>query len=297
MRLISRLLPKSKNPELAKTYAVFTALFLIFLSYFVALGLAFGLPIILSKILPDTASKDIELYVSIALGVVVTAFFVWMSWDTVDAMVGTAIKADAEDTKQRLEKKLEQYKAENAEKEYVKRQNLEFVSVVLKDLSNEPIEGTEKYSDESLRQAFRRRIARDAILRELAYNDVLLKKIALEATKMALRKTDIDGERASRDTILILFRHDLYIYLKAWLMHSISNGREMNAAIIKQRCLGKQVQYINALTHIKQELIRKHQVSEKFEPEHRADVIQMLEEYLDKLIASLQQAYRKIDTR
>jgi len=297
MRLISRFLPKSKNPELAKNQAVFTTLSLVFLSYCVALCLAFGLPILLPKILPDNASEAVKLYIQIALGAVMTVFFLWMSWDTVDAMVSSAIRADVSVTEKRLAEELEQYKAENSEKEHIKRQNLEFTAIVLEDSSSEIIDGLEGYSDKALRQAFRRRVARDFIIRELAYNDALLKKIAIEATKMTLKKAKMSGEEASQDEDTMIFWQDIYIYLKAWLMYSIYSDREMNVAVIKQRCQGRQAQYINALTYIRQELIKKRQVMEIFESEYKSDIIRVLEEYLNKLIAVLQQAHRKMDVR
>ncbi|MBD1847671.1 hypothetical protein H6F89_30590 [Cyanobacteria bacterium FACHB-63] len=276
---------------------MFTTLSLVFLSYCVAFCCAFGLPILLSKILPADASEATKLYIQLFLGAVVTVFFLWMSWDTVDAMVGSAIRADVSVTEKRLSKELEQYKAENSEKEHIKRQNLEFTSVVLSDLSSEIVDGLEPYSDKALRQAFRRRVARDSIIRELAYNDALLKKIATEATKMTLKTAKMSGEEASQDEVILIFRQDIYIYLKAWFMCSILNDREMNVVVIKQRCQGKQAQYISALTYIKQDLIKKRQVVERFETEYKSDIIQMLEEYLNKLIAALQQAYRKMDVR
>ena len=168
---------------------------------------------------------------------------------------------------------------ENSERDYEARQNLEFRSVVRSEVAGyENIES-------SLRKAIRERNARDSITRGLAYNEDLVKKIALKATKEIFCPKD--SIQWIPDTTVVLFREDLYVYLSAWLMHSIANTRLMDLSIIEQRHPEKS-KYIDAIIYIKTTLIHTSLVSKNISSEYSDDAILILDEYLGKLIIQLQ---------
>ena len=289
MRIFSRFLSRSTHPDITKSNAVFTVLSLIALAYFFAFTIALAAPNILSKVLPNNATEDMKFYASLALLFLTTGGFTLFCWDMVNDRVRSAIKADVEVKERSLEEdfklkkeELEVYRRENSEKEYFKRQNLEFQAVTGANIYHlNP--SLDKISD----QAFRTRMARDTIIKGLAYDDEILRKLAIEASKKALNKSSVSGNEANKDKNLTIFRQDIFIYLKSWLMFSVTNGREMDVSVVKQRCRGKSIQYIEALSYIRETLIKKRQVVEKLESPYKNESIQMLEEYLDKLIKSL----------
>ena len=267
MKTFNRFLSRSTDPDVTKTNAVFTVLALIWLAYFIAFTVALVGPAVLSKILPSDAAEFTKNYVSLIILFITTALFALFSWDMVNDKVRSAIRAD-----------VAVKESENSEREYFKRQDLEFKSVTGADLYS-----ISPSSDKALDQSFRSRMARDSIIGGLAYDDTLLRKIANGATKEAL-SAHIPGVRANKDETITIFRQDIFIYLKSWLMHSVMNGRCMDISVVKQRCPGKKAQYVKALTYIRETSIKQRQVVEKLDSQYKYHSIQMLEKYLDILI-------------
>ena len=143
--------------------------------------------------------------------------------------------------------------------------------------------------DESLNEALRRRIARDLVIRAIAYNDELLRFIALEASAKVLNKTNLTNIEAEENTELNLFRQDIYIYIKAWLVCSIANDNEMPINFIKHRCNDKKELYEKAILYIKEERIKEQDVIDELEyfdrqSKYVEDAINLIDEYLTRLI-------------
>lgn len=272
MKTFKKFLSRSTDPNVAKTDAVFTVLALIWLAYVIAFIIALGGPVVLSKILPSDATESTKNYVNLMIVLITTAFFALFSWDMVNDKVRSAIKADV------AVKELA-----NSEKEYLKRQDLEFQSV-----TGVGIYEINPISNYELDKSFKARMARDTIIKGLEHNDDLFKRISIEATIEALDAYHISQAEVSQYNDIAVFRQDVFIYLKSWLMQSIMNGRYMNVSVVKQRYPDKEAAYVKALTHVRNILIKKRQVVEKLQPQYREDSIKMLEEYLDYLIKSLQ---------
>lgn len=287
---------KAKNSEVAKNQAVSTTLGLIFSAFLIALIVTFGLPKLLALFLGNDTAESIKTFVNIITGLITSSLFLWLSWDRINATVGSAIDAAVneriETEVSRYKQELDNYRKMESLEAVIKRQNREFYAAIPDNsrCGKEDLLSLNIYSDESLTKAFRRRVARDAIIRGLAYNDSLLVDIALSASKRVLNKVKLSPVEASQDTDLQLFRQDIYVYLKVWLIFSITNEREMSVSEIKQRCLNSHKNYVSALLDIRERLIRHPEVIQCLEPEYREDAIQLIEEYLDKLVALLQKS-------
>lgn len=292
MQLISRFLPKSEDPDLAKNQAVFTAIFLIFGGCMIIPLLYFVLPEWLSNNLPNSMSPESKKNIIAFAPILLTLACILFSYDMINAMIVSAIKADVNLSKRSmeldilsLEEEFEEYKKKIAGNEEVKNQELEF-----RLYYNSLMRRKDEYIDQPMSQSFRKRFVRDAIIRGLAHNDNLLEEIAIISTKAALNM----GKIAPQDENSIFFCHDIFIYLKAWLMHSISNDRIMDTGTIQQQCPNKTIEYISALNHIRQTLIRSNKVMRCIEDEYQSEAVQLLDLYLGKLISQLESTHNKI---
>ena len=298
MKLFSRFLPQSRHFGVAKTDALFTVIGLIFLAYLFAVSISLLIPKILDKFLPDSPppSEGMKIFVGVIVLIISAAPLALFSWDMVNARVSSAIDAGVAESissgSQKHVNQIEQLQyqlqelrrdKENSERGYEVRQDLEFRSVVRLEVAGD------ENLEISLRKAIRARNSRYSIMKQLACNESILKKIALKATKeIFYPKNSITSHSLKwipndKET---LFREDLYVYLSAWLMHSIENTRLMDSSIIEQRYPNK-LKYIEALTYIKRTLIKDSLVSNLIDPEYRADAVIILGEYLEKLILQL----------
>lgn len=296
MQLISKFLPKSEDPDFAKNQAVFTAIFLIGGGCMSILLLYFVLPEWLSNNLPNSMSADSKKNVIAFAPILLTLALILFSYDMINAIIVSAIKADVnlckknlESTILSLEKEFEEYKKARDGNEEIINQELEFRRSITMAMTRK-----NGYTDQPMSQSFRKRFVRDAIIRGLAHNDDLLEKIALISTKAALNMGGIDGKIATQDEDSTFFYQDIFIYLKAWLMHSISNDRVMDIGTIQQQCPNKTIEYISALDHIRQTLIRSNKVMRCIEDEYQSEAVQLLDLYLDKLIIQLKLTQNKI---
>lgn len=318
--ILSRVIPKTRNPEFAKNTAVLMSLILIFAAFLISSFLAFGLPVVLPRILPENASESTELTVQVLTSLITGGLFLFVSWDMVYGLVGSAISAAAEkEFHERIQPHLEDIKAcrkdldecrENLSTErIVRRQNEEFYATIPSSSRNNGGLLIRIFSaeEDSLNQVQRRRIARDLITAGFAYNDNLLLDMALSASKRALNKEGLTEAEGVIDTDLEIFRQDIYAYLKAWLMLSISNECKMEVAVIKQRYPNEHSPdieaYINAITDVKERLIRHPEVVKCLKPRHpemasyytpecKETALQLEEQYLGILLDELHEISR-----
>lgn len=283
LMIFSKVLPKSQNPGLARTYAIFTTLFLIVIAFILALFLAFGLPLLLSHWLDKDTPESIKSTINVLICLVTSGLLVFISWDMVDSMIGSAIQAAVDEL-------IEDYKSRHTSEAIIERQNLEFLSAVSL-ISKQQTNLTLKIAiEQSSHQVLDRRFARDAVMRGLAYDDRFLRGIALSASRKAIY--------AEKDrNKLNLFRNNIYVYLKAWLMFSIAADREMDIEIIKQQYPSEQKPdrraYERALKDVKDRLINRPSVVKKLDPMYQEEAIKILEEYLIKLIDALKSVSNK----
>jgi hypothetical protein len=258
-----------------------TVLQLIVAAFGLGFFIAFAALPWLSSLFPIGADKkSLEIVLGLFFTVLIAIGLSLFSWDRINSTIGSAINAGVIE---KLEIEKNKYNLDKA----VNRQRNEFYATVNSlslVFSNDegfvfPINLGDDY--------IRRRNARDAVSRGFAYNDKLLKKIALAATLKAFQKIELNQTEIDEDTDLQLFFSDIYIYLKAWLMFSIANEREMEVSVIKQRCPNKEDTYIKALLDIKNRLIRDKKVTKYLDIRYREDSIELMDEYLDKLVTIL----------
>ena len=283
MKLFSRFLRQSKNFGVAKTDALFTVIGLIFLAYLFAVSVSLLIPKILDKFLPEnpSPSEGMKIFVSVIILIISAAPLALFSWDMVNARVSSAIDAGVDEI---IRAKSQEYENQiGHRRDYEMRQDLEFHSVVRSEIA-----GYENL-ELSLRKAIRERNSRYSIMKQLAHNEDVLKKIALRATKEIfcpkdpITRQSLNWIPSDEET---LFREDLYVYLSAWVMHSIENARLMDSSVIEQRH-PMALKYIDALNYIKESLINNALVYNLIDSEYRADAITMLSDYLEKLILQL----------
>lgn len=274
--IFSKILPKSQNPDLAKTYAVFTVLFLIFTAFIVALFLAFALPLLVSHSIDKDAPESTKLAINVVSTLVTSGLLAFISWDMVNEMIGSAIQAAVKEI-------IVDYQSRHTSEAILNRQNLEYSSAV-SHISKQEINLLSQIVEKSPHQILHRRFAREAVIRGLAYDDKFLLGIALSASRKAIY-TEKDKNK------LGLFRKNIYVYLKIWLMFSIGNDRDMPIEIIKQQYPSEQKPdrkaYERALKEIKDRLIKHPEVVKRLDSTYQEEAIKILEEYLVKLIEGL----------
>ena len=272
---------RSDNSEFAKNKAVSRTFELIFLAFVVALLNTFLFIPMLSPVLGENPPKVLEIAVNVCITIIVSLIFVRFSWDEVNSTVRIAI-----DTA------IDEYEKARSLDENIKRQHQEFLSTIPTSSRSGIDNKLNLAFDESLNRALRRRIARDLVIRAIAYNEDLLGFIALEASAKTLNRINLNNLEVEEDTELNLFRQDIYIYLKAWVVCSIANDNEMPVSFVKQRCDSKNELYEKAILYIKEYCIKEQDVIgelERFDPElkHVEDAISLMDEYLMKLIKLL----------
>ena len=157
--LLSRVLPKSQDPDLARTQAVFITLGLIVL----ALALPFWLSNFFPNGTPDTTK-------SLITGAVV----VLISWDMVNDIVGAAISAAKK-------KSIDDYLENNSSDGIRKKQDLEFYAMLPIHSRRGSLSLERVHDEQELKRIKRNVIARELIVITLGNDDELLKAIALRA--------------------------------------------------------------------------------------------------------------------
>jgi len=256
-----------------KEWAVGTTLLLIFTAFVLARWL--------SKTFPDGSGLEL----------IYAALMLFFSWDMVNALVTGAIDA-AKD------KEIQEYEKTQTSQGILERQNLEYYALVEYHLplpSNSRrhnIVLSKSLPDPSLEAVLLNSFAHDTILRGLENNDELLVDVALRACLEALSKENASNEEIKRNESLKLFRQDIYVYLRVWMMFSIKNRREMPVRGIKHRYPNEsspdKYAYIRAIKYIRDHLIDRPNVSNLLKEEYRERSKEILKDYLTKLITGLE---------
>ncbi|BAU13043.1 hypothetical protein LEP3755_35790 [Leptolyngbya sp. NIES-3755] len=260
-----------KRLRTSKEWAVATTLFLIFAAF------------VLSRWLSKTFENDS------GLELVYAGLMLAFSWDMVHALVVGAIE-DAKD------KELKERDKTQTSEGVLERQNWEYYALIEK---NVPLRFDFKrgnpslklWSDSSHLELLEDSLAHDEIGRALGDEDELLQNIALRACLEALGKQDASNEEI-KNMRLELFCQDIYVYLKAWLMISIRNRREMPFCEIRQRypneASPKKEYYVKAIRYVRNHLVDRPSVANLLREEHRERAKKILKDYLSKLIARIE---------
>lgn len=275
--LLSKVLPKSQDPDLAKTQAVFITLGLIVL--------ALALPFWLSNSFPDGTPDSIKNLISGAVVLLI-------SWDMVNDIVGTAISAATK-------KSIEDYLKDNSSESIREKQDLEFYAMLPIDSRRGNLSFERIHKEQELKMIERNVIARNLIVINLGNNDELLKMIALRACLKELKMDNYSENQIQDNCDFNIFQRDIYIYLKAWLIQSIKYDRMMPIGDIKQRYVSEsnphKSAYINVLTSIKNKWIKRPKVQNCFSDEYREEVNVIIDDYMERLITEIRN-YSQKDT-
>jgi hypothetical protein len=210
------------------------------------------------------------------LGSIITTLLGWvLCWDMVNAVVEAAITTE---TEKKVRQEVEAFKEKNTSEGICQQQDLEFFAVVpptnrkgddsygLRLRHND----LERVKEESVtREAIVRGLdilTREAIVRGFNNKRDPLRALAIMGSRHALGKTYLSDEALAKDTDFKTLFHDIYIYLKAWLMLSIKNRREMNLERIVQRYPSIEAPntkaYTKALRYIRNNSLKTEQLRE-----------------------------------
>jgi hypothetical protein len=239
----------SKSP---KEKAVDKVLWLIGFGFVISLLIGSALPKLISLIqTPGQTFSDIKSLIEMILKLVVggplLVFLVNEAKTTITDVIDN-IKNE----------EIKEYKQQNPKIEDLReKQKQEYVTVVTS-------------------QQFSKNIAsRYAIIARLAYDDKMLRKIALIVTR------DVFNQPKEFSNEQNFFRNDIYIYLKAWLMLSIYHEYEMPVESIKQSYPNIDY-YVKALKAIDEPI--KDLVLPSLDEKHQESAFQILQDYRDHLI-------------
>ncbi|MBG1242569.1 hypothetical protein [Nostoc sp. NZL] len=267
--IISKMILSRITIKTDKNWAIFTALFLIFIAFVIAR--------LLPLLIPQEA-KYLEF--------IINGFFVLFSWDMVNAMVGGAIDQAVESANQQ---NIDNLKAKTPEESH-KKQDLEFMAWV----TSKNIKGRNSLlqNDNELEIIKTKALIRDEIVNVLTKNqDNLLTSIATKASRYTLNKEKLTHEEQLKDIDLHeleIFRQDIFIYLKAWLVISIKYDREMQSELIKQSHPSeespKKQDYLKALRYIKDNLMERDTVAQYFQEKYKHEAREIIKFYLNRLI-------------
>ena len=273
--LLSRILPKSQNPDFARTQAVFITLVLIVL----ALALPFWLSSFFPNGTPDTTKN-----------LITGAVVLLISWDMVNDIVGAAISAAKE-------KGIKDYLKNNSSDGIREKQDLEFYAMLPIDSRRGSLSLERVHDEQELEVIKKNVIARELIVRTLGNDDELLQAIALRACLKELKMENASDDEIKVNTDLIIFQKDIYIYLKAWLIQSIKHERIMPIEDIKQRYRSElnpnKLAYINVLTSIKDKWMKRRSVQDCLSEEYREKANVIIDEYMGRLITEIRNYNQK----
>jgi hypothetical protein len=213
-----------KDADLARHEAISKTFNLIFVSFVTALVIAFGIPPLLALILGESANDTTKTTVTFFTSITTSFFLMWRSSDIIKSAVGLAIDSAAKE-------KSDEYKRQHPDIEEILRiQQQEYLCTIP---PNHRSESAIRLSDPSL-IIFEQRLGRDAVIRSLSYNDKLLQGIALASTIKTLKRINKNKKQVDQAEEEIFF-NDIYVYLKGWLMLSITHSHEMPISYIQQR--------------------------------------------------------------
>jgi hypothetical protein len=126
----------------------------------------------------------------------------------------------------------------------------------------------------------------------LSNEDDPLRGIALSGALHAIGKDNANQQEIVEDTELRVLWHDIYVYLKTWLMLSIKNEREMDLKNIRKRYPTPETPnknyYIKAFKYIKNHSVRSEKLRDYIDSSFIDSSIKILDSYLAILIKRLQ---------
>lgn len=272
-------------PHPRKRGAVFTTILLIGLALLIGISLSL-IPYILAALnVPEDKRKIVDSF----LPVLIPVTFVIFSWDMVNDIVGGAITTESRNL---ADEEIEKYKEKCSSERSKDRQVKEFLAIIPQDnrFGEEFTLSIEDY--DNFKDIKRKFLVRDSIFRSLFFKELLLKGIALESCRRVLGMNGCSNEELRNDHHLQVFREDIYIYLQAWLLLSIRNGRMMEIGLIKQRYPSEELPdryaYTKAIEIIRDSLIDDPVLEDHLEKEYLEDAIKALKYYLDHLHRELE---------
>jgi len=259
------------NAKTAKEKAVNEVLKLIAFAFCIAIFIGYFLTKIISLILtPGQTISDIKSVIEIIL-LLLGGGRLLLLVNSLETTINNAI-----------DEEIAKYKAENLER--LQKQEQEYCYSIPEPVRSEesPYIGN-KYS------VVERRAACDAIIKRWADNDTFLNQMVAIGIVPVLGKSkneETPKEKKERDILI----NDIFVYLKAWLMFSIRYGYPMPFNYIKQSYSGKNSKesYLTALNEIRVS-IRKQFVIDNLDRKYLDLQIEILEEYLDKLIKLIEE--------
>ncbi len=286
LKLHSNPMIRHQNPDLAKHRAIYDTVGLILVAFCAALVIAFGLRPLISSSLSDSTDDAAKSIVTIITSLLISLFFMWLSFERIKTTVGLAIDVA-------VEQKLIKYKQQNPAIEQRLRTQLQEYSCAIPPSHRSEL-SIQTGSPNMI--ICNKRIGRDAVIRSLSYNDELLQGIAYTAVAQTLSRTNRNQLVHLTEETEQIFFQDIYVYLKAWLMMSITHGYPMQLGYIRQRYPSThypdRVAYIAALRIVKERTIKSSrvtaQMNETLKDQYALNqALTLLDEYLATLITQL----------
>ncbi|MGK7925990.1 MAG: hypothetical protein AB4290_12225 [Spirulina sp.] len=253
-------------------------LIIIFIILFFVLGIVLGILIFFTQF---------STIASIA-SVVVTLFCGLFSWQAVTGIIENCMDTAIEEGIRQKNNNIIKLRTQ---------QDLEFMSEIDPDLlCQDRIDLS--ISREELREyqykAILRKISIEGLAHETDPDNDKLNLLALFLARKVLRGYDLQGFE------ITTLRHDLFIYLKAWLMYSILFEREMRAELIRRRYPDPdhpnyQI-YIQSFIYLRNSIKEpkilsllgfEENIQEENVQEKRTMIQKVFENYIDKLIEQL----------
>lgn len=279
-----------KDLDTAKHEAVSTTLGLIFWAFVAALVIAYGLPALLAVVLDSSTNNATRTTATVFSSLTTGLFFMWLSSDRLKSTVGVAVEAAAN-------QKLDEYKRQHPSLEETSSVNKQEYACSIPPINQS--ESSIRYSSPDS-PVCRKRLGRDAVIRSLAYNKILLQGIALAAVERTLEQ--INGNRRKEKLISgeeVLF-NDIYVYLKGWLMMSITHDCTMPINYIEQRYPNvnhpDHLAYITSIEIVRKECIQSNKIvsaisyavkDDEYPDIAASQAIDLLDNYLGILISEL----------
>jgi hypothetical protein len=265
---------KLKNSDIAKQQAISTTSGLIVTAFGLAFIIVLGVPQLFGVILTNPTPEPTKTIFTVLTGVFTSVTFLWFSSDRIKSKVSAAIEHSAAE-------KFKSYKKENSSQALIDTQNREFLGILC-FLSGTPSAREQREYNNDRENV----LARQTILRNLSGKDQFLEEIGQAACLKVFKKQNASYSEIESDPQLHKFWQDICLYLKAWLIISIGNGRPMSTSAIRQRYPDQDSPnkwiYLDALTFIKDKLIEHAKTRKQLGEENQELAIKMIKVFLSR---------------
>lgn len=276
--MVSReLTEKAKNRAIRKTFG------LIFWSFIVALLVAFGLPHLFDTIYSSRQDDATKSTVTVLTSITLSLLWMWVSSEVIKNTVGKAV---GEAVKDAANQELQTYKDQHPNvKRAMEMRQREYVCRIPRGQESE-------YSVQRDQSICNRKTGRDAVTRSLSYNDKLLFHIASRSVQGVLRKHRGGRTQLEHEALEEIFANDVYVYLRGWLITSITHDCDMPISYITDRYPDEQSPnkeaYIEAFSTAQYLFTRNTRLRSRMNEildneEHTGEAIKLLDEYLGRL--------------